>query len=237
MAGDSSTPSTPQAEPEEPAPAAQDRSLAGWLRLLAEEIAGDVGERLRRLALDAGTASASAGAAFFAQPDGTGLAARAGRSLRELRELAGLTTSELAAAIDLEDKTILEAVEEGTAALSFDLLLRLSSILARNDPVPFLIRFTRTYNPDLWRRFEGVGATKLPLHYEREREFANIYRADDRTRELSDEGFQRVLELTRAAFAMAMHYAAQQEGLGERPPLPPADPAPGGDGSGGDDVG
>jgi len=198
--------------PEKPPISRDDeRSLAGWARVIAEELAGDIGERLRQLAIDAGTASASASAAFFSQPDSARLAEEAGHSLRELRELAGLTVEELATAIDLEDKTILEAVENGTAALSFDLVLRLSAILARHDPVPFLIRFTRTYNPDLWRRFEGVGATKVPLQYEREREFVNIFRADDRARSLSDEGFQRVLEVTRSAFSLALHYAVEGE--------------------------
>lgn len=187
------------------------RTLAGWMRVLAEEVAVDIGERLRQLAVDASAASASASAAFFSQPDSARIAEEAGHSLRELRELAGLTIEELATAIDLEDKTILEAVENGTAALSFDLVLRLSSILARHDPVPFLIRFTRTYNPDLWRRFEGVGATKVPVQYERERQFVNILRSNDRARNLSHDGFEHVLEVTRAAFEMALHYAADRE--------------------------
>lgn len=205
-----------------------ERSLAGWVRVLAGEIAGDVGERLRQFAVDAGAVGATASAAFFSQPDTSGLAEKAGHSLRELRELAGLTVEDLAAAIDLDDKTALEAVENGTATLSFELLLRLSAILARNDPIPFLIRFTRTYNPDLWRRFEGVGATKLPLQYEREREFVNIYRGDDRARDLSDAGFQRVLEFTRAAFDMALHYAVREEAPKEsKRPQPPGRRRPG----------
>jgi transcriptional regulator with XRE-family HTH domain len=219
---------SPTVEPDAPASPEEDRSLGGWVRLLAEEVATDIGERIRRFAVDAGAASASASAAFFSQPDSARLAEKAGRSLRELRELAGLTIEELATAIDLEDKSLLTAVEDGTATLSFDLLLRLSAILARNDPIPFLIRFTRTYNPDLWRRFEGVGATKLPLQYEREREFVNIYRGDDRARSLSDEGFQRVLEFTRAAFALGLHYAAEKEsGASSAPPPMPAPRPPG----------
>ena len=204
--------------PEKPPISRDDeRSLGGWMRVIAEELAGDIGGRLRQLAVDAGAASANASSAFFSQPESAQLAAEAGHSLRELRQLAGLTIDELATAIDLEAKTLLEAVENGTAALSFDLVLRLSSILARHDPVPFLIRFTRTYNPDLWRRFEGIGATKLPLQLEREREFVNILRGDDRVRTISDEGFQRVLQMTRAAFEMALHYAVEAE-----KPLEPA---------------
>ncbi len=195
----------------------EDRTLGSWLRVLAEEVAGDIGGRLRQLAVDAGTASASASAAFFSQPDSARIAEEAGHSLRDLRELAGLTVEQLATAIDLEDKTVLEAVENGTAALSFDLVLRLSAILARHDPVPFLIRFTRTYNPDLWRRLEGVGATRVPVQFEREREFLNIFRADDRARSLSDEGFQRVLDVTRAGFELALHYAIEGEATGAKP--------------------
>jgi len=200
------------------------------MRVLAEEVAGDIGERIRRLAIDAGAASASASAAFLSQPDGARIAEEAGHSLRDLRELAGLTIEELAAAIDLEDKTFLEAVENGTAALSFDLVLRLSAILARHDPVPFLIRFTRTYNPELWRRFEGVGATKVPVQFEREREFVNIFRADDRARALSDEGFRRVLDFTREAFLLALHYALSQEGDRPTGAKGGRDPAAGGTG-------
>ena len=182
-------------------------SIGARVRDLAEDIAAQLSERIRQLAVDAGTVSATAGAAFFSPAESSNLAREAGNSLRELRELAGLTIDDLATAIDLEDRTLLEAIEDGTAVVSFELLLRLSAILARHDPIPFLMRFTRTYNPDVWKRFEAVGAMRVPLQYEREREFLNIYRGDDRTRNLTDEGFQHVLEVTRSAFALALHYA------------------------------
>jgi transcriptional regulator with XRE-family HTH domain len=185
----------------------EEPGFAGWIRILAEEIAGDFAARLRDVALEASAASASAGAALWSRTDGVELGEKAGRSLRELRELAGLTLEELAEAVDLEDKTLLEAVENGTASLSFELVLRLSAILARNDPIPFLIRFSRSNNPDFWRRFEGVGASRLPVQYEREREFVNILRGDDRARDLPDEAFERVLAFTREAFSLAMHHA------------------------------
>jgi transcriptional regulator with XRE-family HTH domain len=187
------------------------RSLASRLSDLAEDVAGEVSVRLRRLAIDAGSVSLSMGRAFFVPPDNPRLAEEAGHYLRELRELAGLTVDELAAAIKLEDRTLLRSVEEGTATLSFELVLRLAAILARHDPIPFLIRFTRTYNPEMWSRLEGVGVGRLPLQFEREREFVNIYRSEDRARDLSDDGFARVLELTRAAFALGMQYASELE--------------------------
>lgn len=135
----------------------------------------------------------------------------AGRGLKDLREVAGLTVNELAEALDLRDKSVLEAAEEGTATLSFELILRLAALLARNDPVPFILKYTRTYNPEVWRIMNGWGVGKLPLQFEREREFINVYRSNDEARKLSDEGFAEVLKFTRSAFEMSLHFVAQQE--------------------------
>lgn len=139
-----------------------------------------------------------------------------GMYLKDLRELAGLTVSELSDALKLKDRTLLEAVENGTATVSFELILRLAALLARHDPIPFVIRFTRTYNPEIWRLLEDWGIGRLPLQYERERQFINIFRSRDTARRLSDDGFAKVLDLTRAAFDMALHFAAAQEGISER---------------------
>lgn len=135
----------------------------------------------------------------------------AGNGLKDLREVAGLTVSEMAEALDLRDKSVLEAAEDGTATLSFELILRLAALLARNDPVPFILKYTRTYNPDVWRVMNDWGVGKLPLQFEREREFINIYRRRDEARQLSDEGFAEVLKFTRSAFEMSLHFIAEQE--------------------------
>ena len=58
----------------------------------------------------------------------------------------------------------------GTATLSFELILRLAGVLARHDPLPFIMRFARTYNPDLWNALEVWGAARLPVQVERERQ-------------------------------------------------------------------
>lgn len=141
----------------------------------------------------------------------------AGRTLRELRELAGLTLDELAAALDLRDRTLLEAVEAGTATLSFELILRLSALLARNDPIPFVAQMARGSNPALWRALEDWGVGRIPLQLERERRFLNVFRGHDVARELSDEGFERVLAFLRTAFELALAFVAEQEGLAGRP--------------------
>ncbi|XOZ33864.1 helix-turn-helix domain-containing protein [Halomonadaceae bacterium KBTZ08] len=135
----------------------------------------------------------------------------AGESLRDLREVAGLTVNDLAQSLNLKDKSLLEAVEDGTAALPFELILRLAAVLARNDPVPFILKYTRAYSPETWRVLNDWGVGRLPLHFEREREFINIYRGHDEARELSDEGFKRVLEFTRKSFEMSLHFVAEEE--------------------------
>ncbi len=152
---------------------------------------------------------------FLASPEQKKMMEEAGTSLRDLREVAGLTIRELADAIQLEDKSLLEAVESGTATLSFELILRISALLARHDPLPVVMKLTRTYNPALWKLLESWGVARLQLQFERERQFINIYRSHDIARKLSDEAFEELLLFTKAAFEMGLAFAAKQEGLVE----------------------
>ncbi|MGK5091950.1 XRE family transcriptional regulator [Deltaproteobacteria bacterium TL4] len=149
--------------------------------------------------------------AFFPTVQNSTMMKETGKSLHDLREVAGLTIQELTESLDLKDSSILEAVENGTATLSFELTLRLASLVSRHDPIPFIIRSLRTYNPDVWKYLEDWGVGRIPLHIERERQFLGIYRGKDSVRKLSDEGFIKVLEFTRAAFEMAVHYAIENE--------------------------
>ncbi|MBS1106877.1 MAG: family transcriptional regulator [Deltaproteobacteria bacterium] len=172
------------------------------------------------------------GKALLLSPEGARMRREAGRTLRELRKLAGLTVDELAEALEVSDRSLLEAVEKGTATLSFELILRLSALLARNDPVPFIVQMTRTYNPALWKLLEAWGIVRIPLQMERERRFVNIYRSQDVARRLSDASFDHVLRFTQAAFEMALDLAAVEEGLrdgarraaGATPRRPPRHP-------------
>ncbi|TVP60352.1 MAG: XRE family transcriptional regulator [Halomonadaceae bacterium] len=166
-----------------------------------------------RLARRTGGTSLKVGRALMGSQDQLRMMLAAGESLRDLREVAGMTVSDLSDALNIKDKSLLEAVEDGTATLSFELILRLSAVLARNDPLPFILKFTRTYSPDTWRVLSDWGVGRLPLHFEREREFINIYRRHDEARHLSDAGFRRVLEFTRQSFEMSLHFAAEQEKL------------------------
>ncbi len=131
---------------------------------------------------------------------------RTGAALRRLRKSAGLTISEVGTAINLKDPSLIEAWEKGRIAVPFEIVLRLAAVLGRNDPVGFVMKFTRSANPDLWRSLESLGVGKLLIQSAREREFANIYRADDEARQLSDKEFAEVLTFTRAAFEMAMAF-------------------------------
>jgi transcriptional regulator with XRE-family HTH domain len=134
----------------------------------------------------------------------TSRTARAGTVLRRLRESAGLTLDDVGHALNLKDPSLLEALEGGRIALPFELILRLAAVLGRNDPVGFVMKLTRSANPELWKSLESLGVGRLVLQSAREREFANIYRADDGARQLSDEDFAIVLAFTKAAFETAM---------------------------------
>ncbi|MCM0612540.1 helix-turn-helix transcriptional regulator [Marinobacter sediminum] len=135
----------------------------------------------------------------------------AGQSLKDIREVAGLTLSEMSEALNLKDKSVLEAIENGTSTLSFELILRLAALIARNDPIPFILRTTRHYNPEVWQALNDWGVGRLPLQFEREREFINIFRRHDDARNLTDEGFQKVLDFTRQSFEMSLHFIEEQE--------------------------
>jgi len=164
-----------------------------------------------RLASKTSSVSALVGKAIVSTPERKKIIEEAGASLKDLREVAGLTVAELSEAIQLPDQSLLTAVENGTSTLSFELILRLSALLARHDPVPFIIKFTRSYNPEVWAVLEDWGVGRLPLHLGREREFVNIFRGNDNARKLSDAGFKRVLDFTRSAFENSLAFALEME--------------------------
>jgi len=154
----------------------------------------------------AADASLHAAKAMLVKPEQRAALAKAGSVLRGMREAAGLSVKEVGDAIDLSDPALLDLVENGKVALPFEIILRLASVLGRNDPVSFVMRFTRSYNPDMWKTLEGLGVGRFAVQAGREREFANIYRASDAARTLRDEEFAAVLAFTRAAFDLAMAF-------------------------------
>ncbi len=145
---------------------------------------------------------------------------RAGEFLRAAREAAGITVDELGAAVDFSDPTLIEEAEEGKAALPFDLVLRLAGVLGRNDPISFALKLTRSYNPGIWKALDDLGVGKLVVQAGRERDFANLYRANDAARRLTDEDFAHVLKFVGAAFDMAVGFHASQKARRAKPPGP-----------------
>jgi transcriptional regulator with XRE-family HTH domain len=135
---------------------------------------------------------------------------KAGAVLRRMRETTGLSIGEVGEAINLKDPALLDLVENGKVALPFEIILRLASVLGRNDPISFVMRFTRSYNPDVWKTLESLGIGRLALQAGREREFANLYRASNAARRLSDEQFAELLKFTKAAFEMALAFAVEK---------------------------
>lgn len=136
---------------------------------------------------------------------------KTGAVLRRMREAAGMSVAEVGDAINLKDPALLELVENGKIALPFEIILRLASVLGRNDPISFVMRFTRSYNPEVWKTLETLGIGRLALQAGREREFANLYRANDAARRLSDEDFAEVLAFVKASFDMALAFRAGKD--------------------------
>ena len=154
----------------------------------------------------AADASLGAAKAILVKPEQRRALAKTGNVLRGMREAAGLSIKEVGEAINLDDPTLLDLVENGKVALPFEIILRLASVLGRNDPISFVMRFTRSYNPGVWHTLESLGIGRFAVQGGREREFANIYRSSDAARRLSDEDFGAVLAFTKAAFETALAF-------------------------------
>lgn len=182
-------------------------SLSGVLNDLKQEVAASA----LRVAAKAGGASLKMGKALLLKPEKRKFFREAGLALKDLRNLAGMTQNEVSDALKLKDTSLLKAIEDGTATLSFELILRLAALYSRHDPIPFIIKYTRTYSPAIWKLLDDWGIGRLPLYIEREREFVNIYRNHDMVRKLSDEAFEKLLTFTRAAFEMALHFISKKE--------------------------
>ena len=150
--------------------------------------------------------SIEAAKAILVKPEQRAALEKTGAVLRGMREAAGLSVKEISEAVDLKDPTLIDLVENGKVALPFEIILRLASVLGRNDPISFVMRFTRSYNPDVWHTLENLGIGRFAVQAGREREFANIYRGSDAARRLSDNEFVAVLAFVRAAFDLALAF-------------------------------
>jgi transcriptional regulator with XRE-family HTH domain len=197
-------------------------SLTGSIRSLAGQMMGIAGA-----AVDA---SLGVGGLLVRDPKQRKDLARAGSFLRGVRERTGMTLADVGQAVDLKNVELLELAENGKAALPFEVILRLAAVLARNDPVPFVMNLTNTYSPSVGRTLQALGIGRLVEHARREHDFITIYRARDAARRLSDAEFARVLAFVEAAFDLALDFttgeAKSRKGAkGQAKPGPaPAEP-------------
>jgi transcriptional regulator with XRE-family HTH domain len=207
---------SPRAQVPPPADAVADDSgligMARQVRSWSDSVLGIAGA--------AADASIGAAKALLVRPEQRATLEKAGSLLKNMRETAGLSLREVGDAINLKDPTLLELVEGGKVALPFEVILRLASVLGRNDPISFVMRFTRSYNPDTWHTLERLGIGRLAVQAGREREFANVYRASDAARRLDDEEFAAVLGFVKAAFELALTFHARAPS--SSPVTPPA---------------
>jgi transcriptional regulator with XRE-family HTH domain len=131
---------------------------------------------------------------------------KGGAMLKRMREAAGLTLQDLAAALNLRDPELLASAEGGKVAIPFELILRIAAVIGRDDPITAAMQLTRSSNPQVWKTLEQLGVGRWVLQAGRERELANIYRASDAARRLDDGDFAAVLGFTRAAFDTAVTF-------------------------------
>jgi len=197
-------PKAKRARKSDPAAESPLLDVARQVRSWSESVLGIAGA--------AADVSIGAAKAILVKPEQRAALEKTGSVLRGMREAAGLSVKEVGEAIDLKDPMLLELVENSKVALPFEIILRLASVLGRNDPISFVMRFTRSYNPDIWHTLEGLGIGRFVVQAGREREFANIYRGSDEARQLDDREFAAVLAFTRAAFDLAMTFRAGSAG-------------------------
>ena len=131
--------------------------------------------------------------------------------LRDLRQAAGLTLDDLGRELNVDNPAVLGLAENGKVGLPFELILRLTAVLGRNDPVGFVLQMTRGYNPKMWKALEALGVGHLLVQAGRERQFANIYRSHDAARALSDADFATALAFADSAFATAVAFQARHK--------------------------
>jgi transcriptional regulator with XRE-family HTH domain len=138
------------------------------------------------------------------EPERLEAMAEAGHFLRDARETAGMSIKDLSESLGLADKSVLEEIESGKTIMPLEVMLRSASLLARHDPIPFLIKFMRTYNPALEKTLEQWGVLALPKQYERERRFINLYRQHDSLRGLSDDEYERFIHYMQGSISLVL---------------------------------
>ncbi|MBT6124515.1 MAG: helix-turn-helix domain-containing protein [Halieaceae bacterium] len=189
-------------------------SLLNSLRRLSGQVAGGTFELARNTA----TMTAMFGESWLRstvlnqlEPERLEAMAEAGHFLRDARETAGMSIKEVSESLGLSDNTVLENIESGQTIMPLEVMLRATSLLARHDPIPFLIKFMRTYNPALEKTLEQLGVLTIPKHYERERRFVNLYRQHDALRQFSDDEYDRFIEYMESSSNLVLNVMEKEK--------------------------
>jgi transcriptional regulator with XRE-family HTH domain len=158
------------------------------------------------------------------EPERLEAMSEAGHFLRDARETAGISIKELSESLGLADKTMLEDIESGQTIMPLEVMLRSASLLARHDPIPFLIKFMRTYNPALEQTLEQWGVLTLPKQYERERRFVNLYRQHDVLRGFTDAEYERFTHYMQSSIGLVLDVMqSEKDASSGKAEVPPAE--------------
>ena len=149
------------------------------------------------------------------EPERLEAMADAGRFLRDARETAGLSLRELAEALGIKDDSLLRDIESGERVMPLELVFRSASLIARHDPIPFLVKFMRTYNPALGETLEQWGIMALPVQFERERRWINLYRKHDTLRTFSDAEYERLVDYVDSATTLVLEVMAKEKSVAQ----------------------
>jgi transcriptional regulator with XRE-family HTH domain len=207
---------SPRRKPAAPEPPVPPGGAESAVRSLARQLHSWTGNLIGGVGTAADLSLAMA-AARVTRPGPKAAVAKASALLRDAREAAGLTLDDLGAALELKDPSFMRLVESGKVGLPFEMILRMATILGRNDPITFVLQLTRSYNPRVWKSLEALGVGKLLVQAGREREFANLYRRNTAARELSDKDFAAALGFAGAAFDSALVFLGHTEASGGNP--------------------
>jgi transcriptional regulator with XRE-family HTH domain len=193
-------------------------SLLDSLRRLTGQVAGSTFELARNTA----AMTAMFGETWLRstvlnqlEPERLEAMAEAGHFLRDARETAGLSIKDLSDSLGLSDNTVLEDIERGQTIMPLEMMLRAASLLARHDPIPFLIKFMRTYNPALEQTLEQLGVLTIPKQYERERRFVNLYRQHDVLRSFTDDEYARFIHYMESSSNLVLDVMAKEKAANE----------------------
>jgi transcriptional regulator with XRE-family HTH domain len=203
----------------------RERSLLEQLTRLTGQVAGqtlDVARSTAAMTLMFGENWLQSTVLKNLEPERLEAMAEAGHFLRDARETAGMSLRELSAALGVKDDNLLEDIESGERIMPLELAFRAASLIARHDPIPFLVKFMRTYNPALGDTLEQWGVMVLPVQFERERRWINLYRKHDELRALTDDEYDRLVNYVDSATTLVLDVMQKEKAANQVA----AEPAP-----------